>query len=61
MLKNQSQILMKLDTIDERILKMEKAHDNKNNNNDKDIIDQVIEMLSILLSINTFIHIILIN
>lgn len=61
MLKNQSQILMKLDAIDERMLKMEKALDNKNNNNDKDIIDQVIEMLSILLSINTFIHIILIN
>ena len=52
---------MKLDAIDERMLKMEKALDNKNNNNDKDIIDQVIEMLSILLSINTFIHIILIN
>ena len=61
MLKNQSQILMKLNVINERTLKMEKALDNKNNNNDKDIIDQVIEMLSILLSINTFIHIILIN
>ena len=52
---------MKLNVIDEKTLKMEKALDNKNNNNDKDIIDQVIEMLSILLSINTFIHIILIN
>ena len=61
MLKNQSQILMKLDAIDERMLKMEKALDNKNNNNDKDIIDQVIEILSILLSINTYIYIILIN
>ena len=60
MLKNQSQILMKLNAIDERMLKMEKALDNKNNN-DKDIIDQVIEMLSILLNINTFIHIMLIN
>ena len=40
MLKNQSQILMKLNAINERTLKMEKALDNKNNN-DKDIIDQV--------------------
>jgi hypothetical protein len=61
MLKNQTKILIKLDGLDERMLKMEKALDNKNNNNNKDIIDQVIEMLGILLSINTFIRIILIN
>lgn len=61
MLKNQTKILIKLDGLDEKMLKMEKALDNKNNNNNKDIIDQVIEMLGILLSINTFIRIILIN
>lgn len=60
MLKNQTKILIKLDGLDERMLKIEKALD-KNNNNNKDIIDQVIEMLGILLSINTFIRIILIN
>ena len=45
-LKNQTQILTKLDTIDSRMLKIEKALDNNKNNNDSIDSDdvKVIEM-----------------